>query len=84
MAGPRGYHTKCSQTEKDKYHVIPLNMENQKNDANEFTKQKETHRHQETNLLPKGINEELRHNYCICEKTTKICCTAQGTVLSIL
>ena len=45
---------------------------------------KETHRHQETNLLPKGINEELTHNYCTCEGTTEICCRAQGTVCNIL
>ena len=46
MDGPRDYHTKSSQKEKDKYHMISLicgisNM----TQMNLFTKQKQTHRH---------------------------------------
>ena len=48
MDGPRDYHTKWSQKEKDKYHMVSLicgiwNM----TQMNLSTKQKQTHRHRE-------------------------------------
>ena len=45
MGGPRDSHTECSQTEKEKYHIVPLlhGIKKMKH-VNLFTKQKQTHR----------------------------------------
>ena len=46
MDGPRDYHTKWSQAEKDKYYIISsLYVASEKNTNNLFTKQKQTHKH---------------------------------------
>ena len=42
MDGPRDYHTKQSKSEKDKYHMISLNMWNLKYDTNEHICKTET------------------------------------------
>ena len=51
MDGPRDYHTKRSKSENDKYHMIPLICEVQKNDTNELIYKTEINpQTQKTNL----------------------------------
>ena len=58
MNGPRDYHTKWSQTEKDEYHMISLICGIEKNDINELIYKIEIDsdiKQNKTNLrLPKG------------------------------
>ena len=63
MNGPRDYHTKWSQTEKDEYHMISLICGIEKNDINELIYKIEIDsdiKQNKTNLrLPKGKGKRL-------------------------
>ena len=55
MDGHRNYHTKWSNSDKDKYHTLSLRCELKKNGTNELIYETETDSDFKTNLyLPNG------------------------------
>ena len=55
MDGHRNYHTKWSNSDKDKYHTLSLRCEFKKNGTNELIYETETDSDFKTNLyLPNG------------------------------
>ena len=60
MDGPTGYHTKSSNSGRERQIVIPYDITyiwNLKYNANEHTYETETHRQEKTDLVAKGEEE---------------------------
>ena len=56
LDGSRDCHTEWSKSEKEKYLITSHMLSLKRNDTNELTKQKETHRHREQTYSLKGGN----------------------------